>query len=165
MKKVFLQYFNKIGIIAGLSVLIACEQKTIPASNAKQIQWVSSVERGLVLASQEKKGVMIDVWAEWCAACKELDATTYTDPKVVDFVSHYFVPVKLDYTDLDEAKQSFLRKYNVIGLPAIIFLDNKGQHMTKASFTGYIEGKKMIGVLKNAYDLLDASGECKSSAC
>jgi len=53
------------------------------------------VDAALARARADHKPVMIDFFAEWCAACKELDRETYVSPTVVAEASR-FVRIKVD---------------------------------------------------------------------
>src|SRR5258708_792019 len=68
------------------------------------------------------KPMLIDFGAEWCAACKELDLHTWTDPTVAQEVSQKFVPLKIDATDENDANDALLKKYSVPGLPTVLMV-------------------------------------------
>ena len=51
-----------------------------------------------------EKHFFIDVYTEWCGWCKKMDATTFSDPEVVELMNKYFIPVKFDA----EQKESIL---------------------------------------------------------
>ncbi|MCP4592461.1 MAG: DUF255 domain-containing protein, partial [bacterium] len=55
-----------------------------------------SFDQALKRAASEKKLVFVDFYATWCMPCKMLDATTFKDAKVVDFLSKKVVAVKID---------------------------------------------------------------------
>ena len=42
------------------------------------------------------KPLIIDVYTDWCGWCKRMDATTFKDPRVAEYVSANFYAVKLD---------------------------------------------------------------------
>ena len=65
---------------------------------------------------------MLDFYASWCAACKELDHKTYADPAVAAKLDDY-VNVKLDFTRSSETTQALTEKYQIPGLPVVIFMD------------------------------------------
>ncbi len=56
------------------------------------------MDAALARARAEHRPVMIDFFAEWCAACKELDRETYVAPGVVDEAER-FVRIKVDGTN------------------------------------------------------------------
>ena len=108
------------------------------------LNWVYDETEGLEIAKREDKLVMLDFYASWCVACKELDHKTYADPAVAAKLADY-VNVKLDFTRSSETTEALTEKYQIPGLPVIIFMDAKGTVLKR--FTGFVEPEKMLSVL------------------
>ena len=77
-------------------------------------------------SAEDDKPVLIDLSAEWCAACKELEARTFADPQVEKELRR-FVLLKLDATETSETLKEFQSKYGIRGLPTILFFDRTGR--------------------------------------
>lgn len=75
-------------------------------------------------AKAEKKYIIVDVYADWCGWCKKMDASTFKDDAVSDFVNSNMVALKLNSEVGDGAE--FAQKYKITGLPTIVYLDSKG---------------------------------------
>ena len=91
---------------------------------------------------QSDKPVLVDFFAEWCAACHELEEKTYTNPEFVE-LSKQFKLVKIDATeDTPEVKQ-IIEKYKVKGLPTVIFINKKGDILSELSFTQFLEWNEL----------------------
>ena len=102
------------------------------------IAWLSDEASALARARQEKKPVMIDFSADWCAACKKLERETFTNSSVTD-KSKQFVCLRIDCTDTeDPAITDIYKKYNVKGLPTIFFINALGQPLPDKSVTEFI---------------------------
>ena len=108
------------------------------------LDWVYDEAEGFEIAKQEDKLVMLDFYASWCAACKELDHLTYADPVVAARLADY-VNVKLDFTRTSETTKALTEKYQIPGLPVVIFMDAKGTVLKR--FTGFVDAEKMLGIL------------------
>jgi thiol:disulfide interchange protein DsbD len=87
-----------------------------------QIPWLSDEKMAVQQSRATGKPLLIDFSAEWCAACKELDVHTWTDPVVAKEVSDRFVALKIDATDETEAIDQLTSKYNVPGLPTVLMM-------------------------------------------
>ncbi|MFC2175840.1 thioredoxin family protein [Bacteroidota bacterium] len=61
----------------------------------KAIKWVS-LEEADSLRRIEHKKVLVDVYTDWCGWCKRMDATTFSDPKVVEYINANYYAVKLN---------------------------------------------------------------------
>jgi thioredoxin:protein disulfide reductase len=108
------------------------------AAVVERVEWVRSEPEGLMQASRERKLVMIDFFAEWCIACKELDRYTYSDEAVGQALEEKFVSVKLDGTDESNAAfNTAYRKYGVRGLPTVLFLTPDGRVLPRWTLTGF----------------------------
>ncbi len=86
------------------------------------IKWQPYSDAALETAMQERKPVLIDFTAAWCAACKELEHKTFPDPSVGRAASR-FVALRADMTNFGgpEAKR-WQERYGIKGLPTIVRL-------------------------------------------
>ena len=109
-----------------------------------QLDWVYDEAEGFEIAQREDKLVMLDFYASWCAACNELDHQTYADPAVAARLDDY-VNVKLDFTRTSETTKALTEKYEIPGLPVVIFMDS--ERNTLKRFTGFVDAEKMLGIL------------------
>ncbi len=98
------------------------------AHAAQGLTWLKSEAEAVALAKATGRPVIIDFWAEWCTACKELDRTAWADPRVQAEASR-FVALKADGTDSTDAFLALADKYGVVGMPTVIFIDGKGREV------------------------------------
>ncbi|TVM00057.1 MAG: hypothetical protein CV087_15480 [Candidatus Brocadia sp. WS118] len=114
----------------------------------ERIDWVLNEEEGLRQAKAEGKMAAIDFWAEWCAACKEFEKYTYTDPDVIR-ESRRFVNIKIDGTNANDPKiKQLWDKYGVVGLPTIIFINKDGTIAQDKTITGFVNAKEFFQILR-----------------
>lgn len=64
-------------------------------SAQEEVNWYS-IEEAVQLASEDPRVIVIDVYTDWCGWCKRMDATTFSNPEVAEFMNKNFYPVKLD---------------------------------------------------------------------
>ena len=110
------------------------------------LDWVYDETEGLEIAKREDKLVMLDFYASWCAACKELDHKTYADPAVAAKLADY-VNIKLDFTRSSETTEALTEKYQIPGLPVVIFMDAEGRVLKR--FTGFVGPEEMLSILND----------------
>lgn len=65
-----------------------------PKEKAK-VNWVSFTE-AVELNKKEPRKIFIDVYTTWCGPCKMMDANTFTDPVIIEYLNKYYYPVKLN---------------------------------------------------------------------
>jgi thioredoxin-related protein len=71
------------------------DKKIQKATPDEKIKWYSFQEAYDLNKTKPKK-IFIDVFTEWCGWCKKMDASTFTDPRVIKLMNKYFYAVKLD---------------------------------------------------------------------
>ncbi|MFZ5468746.1 MAG: protein-disulfide reductase DsbD family protein [Myxococcota bacterium] len=108
---------------------------------------VGPFEDELKRAKSSGKPVMIDFFAEWCEACKELDRDTYVAREVLAEASR-FVSIKVDATNSDDAIETLFQRFGVQGLPTVAFIDSRGQILTDPRITGFLGPEKFVLELK-----------------
>ena len=109
-----------------------------------QLDWVYDETEAFQIAKQDNKLLMLDFYATWCAACVELDHKTYADPAVAARLDDY-VNVKLDFTRSSETTEALTKKYQIPGLPVVIFMEADGTVLKR--LTGFVGPEEMIGIL------------------
>lgn len=94
------------------------------------IAWQTYSEERLQQAVAEGKPVVIDFYADWCLPCKELEANTFSDPRVAQAFEGV-VALKADLTrDEDPAVRTVKERFKIVGVPTIVFLDSTGREQT-----------------------------------
>tara|TARA_Y100001978_G_scaffold24107_1_gene20359 strand:+ start:20388 stop:22223 length:1836 start_codon:yes stop_codon:yes gene_type:complete len=97
-------------------------------------------EQKLAAANAEGKSVMVDLYADWCVACKEFEKYTFVDPAVIDALSNT-VWMQIDLTDNTPTNLAFQDAFDVLGLPTILLFDEAGNELTKARVTGFMKAE------------------------
>ena len=90
--------------------------------NMKSITWLTSYDKALTKAKAENKPIMIDFYADWCVACKQLDKNIYASPDVIK-KSKDFINLKVNI----DKEQDIAARYKAYFLPTLIFLDGNGK--------------------------------------
>jgi thiol:disulfide interchange protein DsbD len=116
------------------------------ARQAEGFAWLRSYPEAIALARAEGRPVIIDFWAEWCVACKELDRIAWSDPRVREEASR-FVAVKVDGTDGSPPFEEVSGAYEIPGMPTVIFLDARGREVPER-IVGAISADEMLEKLR-----------------
>jgi thioredoxin:protein disulfide reductase len=117
------------------------------AAHAGQPAWSYDLEGTLDQARQEGKPVIVDFYADWCAACIELDKFTYADPAVLRELERFRV-VKVDMTRPLPRDARLKSTYGIVGLPVVAFYDRQGRLLANPRVTGFLEAKQFLALLR-----------------
>ena len=109
-------------------------------------QIVDSVEALQIALAQTTKPVMLDFYADWCVSCKEMEAFTFTDPKVIERMQKMIL-LKADVTKNTPQDRALLKKFNLFGPPGIIFFDTRGNEINSIRVVGFQNADKFTQIL------------------
>lgn len=103
----------------------------------------TELQKILEKAKFNKKPVLLDFYAKWCIACRELDDTIFADKTIKQLLKN-FILVRADITANDPAAKELMNQFNVIAPPAIQFFNSKGQWLKNYTIVGTFNAKDLI---------------------
>jgi thiol:disulfide interchange protein DsbD len=113
----------------------------------RRVANLRELEQRIEEASAQGRHVMLDFYADWCISCKEMEAYTFTDPKVKQALAD-FVLLQADVTENSEQDQALLAKFKLIGPPAILFFGPDRQERAAQRVIGYQDSATFIETLQ-----------------
>lgn len=100
---------------------------------------ISSVEQlNQQLQSSAGKITMLDLYADWCVACKEFEKYTFSDGQVQSALGQLQL-LQADVTANSATDSALLQHLNVLGLPTILFFDASGREIPGSRITGLMK--------------------------
>ena len=115
------------------------------------VKSLAELNERVALANANGKTVMVDLYADWCIACKEFEKYTFTQTNVQAALSNS-VWIQIDLTDTGSKESKELMKhYNVFGLPSILFFDLSGKELQKQRVTGFMNDEQFTNHIKTFF--------------
>lgn len=127
-----------------LEPFLGSKAAVVEANQHKRFEKITSIEElDAILADNKGKKVMVDFYADWCTACKELEEKTFSDESVKTAMDE-FVLVQVDLTRNDDAAKTISSKYGIFGPPAILFFDEEGNRLKSSDIVGFKEPQEFL---------------------
>jgi thiol:disulfide interchange protein DsbD len=118
--------------------------------NFTRIKSEADLERELAAAKAAGKPVMLDFYADWCVSCKEFEKYTFSDAGVQQALTGA-VLLQADVTANDDADQALLKRFKLIGPPAILFYDTSGAERSSQRVVGFMDAAEFRGQIAKAF--------------
>ncbi|MDD9952433.1 MAG: thioredoxin family protein, partial [Zetaproteobacteria bacterium] len=120
------------------------------APRTSQVHWHHNEEEAFHAATKNQTPLLIDLWAEWCEACKEMDRTTFVDPEVLKTLdSGRWTLLRLDMTTSTEYTDSLQERFQVVGLPTLILMQNSERPEVFHKVAGYSSAERLLEELRS----------------
>jgi thiol:disulfide interchange protein DsbD len=145
-----------------LSGLINAQTNASTSSlSFKRIHSIAELEANI--QSVHGKTVMLDFYADWCVACKELEQFTFSDTEVKNALKDT-VLLQADVTNNSAEDIALLNRFKLFGPPGIVFFNKDGQEVGPLKVVGYQPPEEFIKTLQQVASL--GANECNPSiAC
>lgn len=118
--------------------------------NSLVFQQISNYdELQAVLKQHPNKIAMLDLYADWCVACKEFEHKTFADPQVQTALSDVLL-LRVDMTNNSESNRTLMKTLAVTGLPTIIFFNQQGEEIQAQRITGFLPAEAFMVTLNAA---------------
>jgi thiol:disulfide interchange protein DsbD len=142
-----------VGALAGsrdpLRPLAGLASRGAPA--AAPLPWMRVASLGELEERLRSAGkpAMLDFYADWCVSCKEMEAYTFSDPRVRATLEGVIL-LQADVTANSEADRALLKRFALFGPPGIIFFDAQGREIKGLRVIGYQDAERFLKTLSRA---------------
>lgn len=121
-----------------------------PGSIKDQFVKVRSNAELDALLARSNRPVMLDFYADWCVACKEMERFTFTDPAVAARMSRMLL-VQADVTANNADDRALLKRFRLFGPPGIVFFAPGGAVLPDARVVGFQSASRFLAVLDRVH--------------
>lgn len=110
--------------------------------------WQKLTDEALEEARRNGKPVIIDFFADWCAACLELEEKVFSTPAFLERTKN-MVLLKMDATKESAELDRLKKKYGIVGLPTILFIDSQGNWLKNKTLTEFENETSFLRRIEN----------------
>nr|WP_264193976.1 protein-disulfide reductase DsbD [Marinomonas algarum] len=130
--------------LAYLSDSVSNESKETPTPLFERISDVTLIENAIAQAELEGKIVVVDIYADWCTSCLEMEKNVFARKELQSY-RHSTAFLQLDMTNNTQAQQDFLSDYGIFGPPTVLFLSKHRDVLTvRQGELGFAEFQQLI---------------------
>jgi len=148
--KTALWFVATLLVVSGVSLTknyIWPTAQVVSAANGEQqergfklVADLAELKQAINDANSDGRLVMVDLYADWCVACKEFEKYTFPDAKVQGEFANFEL-LKIDLTESDDKTIAVMEEFTVFGLPSILFFDTQGEELAAQRVTGFLNAK------------------------
>lgn len=109
--------------------------KTVDGAKAEK-EWHPYSDELMAKALADGKPVLLDFYADWCGACKEMEHKTFPQPEF-QAAAERFTLVRFDATNDSPKLEEFRQRFDIIGLPTVVFIDSKGNWVKELTVVAF----------------------------
>ncbi len=132
--------FRAFKTVFSLLVLTVSVYALVPKEKLEP-EWqkfsIQSYEESL----QKNERMVVDFYADWCIPCKELDALTFSNEKVIEEMGR-FTNYKVDMTKMTPENEDLRKRFNVVGMPTVLIIDSDGKEVNR--ITGFVNAEEFL---------------------
>jgi len=137
--------------VFGVILLGAAAWVTMPVWQTEGVSWPPYSPEAVKQAAADHKVAVIDFSAAWCGPCRQMERTTFRDPRVIE-AGKAVVFLKADVTANESpAVQAVLAEYRIRGVPTLVFLDSTGKEHAALRRAEYTGADELLDLIKRAH--------------
>lgn len=117
-----------------------------------EINSLTELQTQLQRAQQNQQTVLVDIFALWCVACRELEQKTFPAPEVQARFKDMLL-LRLNVTEINETNSEILEQYAITGMPTLLLFTKTGQEAPELRITGFVDAEHMVTTLDKLQDM------------
>ena len=118
------------------------------ASESTRVEWRAWGADAFAEAADTETPILLSLSATWCGACHEMDARTYSEPRIAANINDSFVPIRVDVDRNPRVRE----RYNMGGFPTTAFLTPTGELLTGATYLGPDGMRSIVDRIRQVWD-------------
>ena len=118
------------------------------ASESTRVEWRAWGSDAFAEADATETPILLSLSATWCGACHEMDARTYSEPRIAANINDSFVPIRVDVDRNPRVRE----RYNMGGFPTTAFLTPTGELLTGATYLGPDGMRSIVDRIRQVWD-------------
>jgi thioredoxin-like negative regulator of GroEL len=134
-------------LLIGVAFLAVFALKAFPAQpveeSEEKIVWRHSLSEALAQASSNNKLIIVDLVADWCGWCRQMEAQTWPNAKVIQQAQQY-VFLRLNGENEEDGIE-LIEKFQVAGYPTVMLLNADGSEFDR--FEGFMSADQFLSRL------------------
>jgi len=111
------------------------------------IQWISYDGKILDNALRSGRPAIVDFYADWCGPCRYMDEHIFKDPEILRYMDN-LLAIRVDITKGTSRFKEVIDRYDIKGVPTLIFLDSKGEERRDLRIESIISKEEFLKRLK-----------------
>ncbi|MDO9236849.1 MAG: protein-disulfide reductase DsbD [Aquabacterium sp.] len=132
--------------LVGHAPAVSAHQSALPF---ERVRSVAELDAAVAKAVSQGKPVMLDFYADWCAACVEMEHKTFSQEAVKAKLAGV-VLLQADVTVNTADDRALLQRFKLFGPPGIIFFDAQGRELTSSQVVGFQKPDDFLRSLRQA---------------
>ncbi len=116
-------------------------EESAPLVIFRRVKSLEDLSQAVAQANEAGKPAMLDFYADWCVECLRMERNTFKVPEI-QALFQQIQPLQADVTANDKTDQALMKKYGIIGPPAILFFDRNGNELRNYRLVGYFAPKE-----------------------
>jgi len=113
-----------------------------------KVEWREWGSEAFAVAKRRGTPVLLSLTAPWCGDCREMDRTTYSEPRIAANINDGFVPVRVNADRHPRVRE----RYNMGGFPSTVFTTPEGTVITGATFLGVDGFREILDAVRRTWD-------------
>ncbi len=110
----------------------------------------------LLAQAPKNQRIIIDVYADWCVACRPIEQQVLTSSTVKQALAEFYL-IKLDLSHYDASHQALLNQWEILGPPTFLFLDAQQQEIRSLRLTGAFNESTLLNQLQQLQTTQESS--------
>jgi thiol:disulfide interchange protein DsbD len=111
------------------------------------IDWIPYTPTSVTEAARKKNPLILEFYADWCGPCVSMDKKVFSDPEIVK-MSRDLTAVRVDLTQRHSLQNELLERYQVSGVPTIIFINRAGLEEKAMRIESYVSRNEVLKKMK-----------------
>ncbi len=122
------------------------QKEQLVHDNFINVTSTTELDQQLAIAKSQKQAVILDFYANWCSACKEMDLRTFSNQTIQEKFNKYRM-IRIDVTHNTSDIKAIQNRFGIFALPSLIMLNQDGTIAKDLQTYGFVNSSELLSKL------------------